>query len=334
VTSGVDETSLQNLHVYSVQFGTNDYIPVNVQVVTSAQKAQLQFQSAKINENITIQVQGAQGVTELSFSSGTAASAIAFGVNTFSDATGVQAQYINSANPSSGISFQSTEYGSSAYLSVKALQAGAAFELVNPEGSPNNYDTGQDVTATVNGILTQGDGLRLTLQSMGLDLEMLVAEDFGLDSTSFAITGGGAKFQLGPAVNSNQQVNIGIRSVAASSLGNQDIGYLSQIRTGGDYSLVTGHAREASDIVQESIRQIAILRGRLGAFERNTLQTNINSLQVALENVTSSESQIRDADFAYETSQLTRNQILSQAGTAVLSIANTTPQSVLALLGG
>ena len=76
-----------------------------------------------------------------------------------------------------------------------------------------------------------------------------------------------------------------------------------------------------------------MLRGRLGAFEKNTLQTNINSLGVALENVTSSESSIRDADFAKETAELTRAQILTQAGTSVLATANSTPQSVLSLLG-
>ena len=76
-----------------------------------------------------------------------------------------------------------------------------------------------------------------------------------------------------------------------------------------------------------------MLRGRLGAFERNTLQTNINSLSVTLENVIAAESIIRDADFAAETAELTRAQILTQAGTSVLATANTTPQSVLSLLG-
>jgi hypothetical protein len=77
-----------------------------------------------------------------------------------------------------------------------------------------------------------------------------------------------------------------------------------------------------------------VLRGRLGAFEKNTLDTNVNSLSVALENVTASESTIRDADFAAETAALTRAQILTQAGTSVLATANSTPQSVLSLLQG
>lgn len=60
----------------------------------------------------------------------------------------------------------------------------------------------------------------------------------------------------------------------------------------------------------------------------------MNSLNVAIENVTSSDSSIRDADFAQETSNLTRAQILVQAGTSVLATANNTPQDVLTLLQG
>ena len=81
-----------------------------------------------------------------------------------------------------------------------------------------------------------------------------------------------------------------------------------------------------------AIQQVSVLRGRIGAFETNTLDTNVASLNVALENVTSSESDIADADFAAETSNLTRAQILMQAGTSVLATANSTPQDVLKLL--
>ena len=70
----------------------------------------------------------------------------------------------------------------------------------------------------------------------------------------------------------------------------------------------------------------------MGAFERNVLQANINSLGVTLENVTASESVIRNTDFALETVELSRTQILVSAGTSVLATANTTPQNVLALL--
>ena len=82
-----------------------------------------------------------------------------------------------------------------------------------------------------------------------------------------------------------------------------------------------------------NIRQVATIRGRLGAFQKNVLESNVNSLSVALENVTASESAIRDADFASETAKLTRAQILVQANTSVLAQANSSPQNVLSLLG-
>jgi flagellin len=63
------------------------------------------------------------------------------------------------------------------------------------------------------------------------------------------------------------------------------------------------------------------------------LQTNTRSLQSALENLTASSSAIRDADFASETSNLTRAQVLSSSGTSVLSLANQQANSVLQLLG-
>jgi flagellin len=88
----------------------------------------------------------------------------------------------------------------------------------------------------------------------------------------------------------------------------------------------------AQNIIDKAIKQVANQRGRLGAFQKEILDSNINSLSVALENVTASESAIRDADFASETAALTRAQILVQANTSVLAQANTSPQNVLALL--
>jgi flagellin len=79
--------------------------------------------------------------------------------------------------------------------------------------------------------------------------------------------------------------------------------------------------------------RVASIRGDLGAFQKNTLQTNINSLSVSLENVTATESFIRDTNMAEETSNFTKNQILVQAGVSVLAQANVVSQSVLQLLG-
>ncbi len=330
VASGVDSAAIKAFHVQQVNFGTQAAMPVNVQVLTAADNAQLQFRSSAITSSVTLEVAGNDGVEVMTFASGTHASAIAFSLNRVSDATGVHVDLINSANAASGITFRSNGYGSRNYVSVQA-QSGA-FQTINTAGSNASRSVGVDAVATLNGALTVADGLNLELNSQALDLDLTLDKNFGTGNTSFIITGGGARFQLGPSVNSNQQVSLGIQSIAASKLGDDDVGFLNQIVTGGDASLVKGQAGTASTIIDRAINQIAVLRGRLGAFEKNTLDTNANSLSVALENVTASESSIRDADFAAETSAMTRAQVLTQAGTSVLAIANSTPQNVLKLL--
>jgi flagellin len=327
LTSGVNTTDVKALDISQANFGTATSLPVEINVVTSARTADLEFRASAVSQSVTLEIAGTDGVDVLTFTSGTTASAIAFAVNRISDSTGVTAT--NNVG-TSGITFHSSGYGSKTFVSVQA-QAGT-FNTVDSTGAAKSRSVGRDAVATVNGALTVGDGLNIKLNTTSLDLDVTLSESFGAGETSFSITGGGALFQLGPQVNSNQQVNIGIGSVAASNLGDNNVGFLNQIVTGGSKTLVGGEAGDASRIIEKAIRQVAVMRGRLGAFEKNTLETNVSSLSIALENVTASESVIRDADFAAETSALTRAQILTQAGTSVLATANTTPQSVLSLL--
>ncbi len=84
--------------------------------------------------------------------------------------------------------------------------------------------------------------------------------------------------------------------------------------------------------VDAAISIVAALRGRLGAFEKNTLRTNVNSLSVSLENLAATESFIRDADMAAEQSAFTRNQILVRAGVSVLAQAASVQRDLLRLL--
>ena len=97
--------------------------------------------------------------------------------------------------------------------------------------------------------------------------------------------------------------------------------------------LNSGDTTLAQNIVNQAIQDVSNLDGRLGAFQKNVLGSTIDSLNTALENVSSSLSTIQDTDFASETSNLTRSQILVQAATSVLSQANSAPQNVLKLLG-
>jgi flagellin len=328
--SGVSSNAIQALNISQANLGTNPTLPVQVNVLTSARTAALEFTGSAVHQSVTLQVQGNAGTQVLSFTSGTTASAIAFAVNTNSDSTGVSAKLINASNAASGIAFSSSGYGSSSFVSVTAQNG--TFATVDKNLNAKTRTTGVDVLATVNGEQVVGNGLELKLNTTALNMDLTLSSKFGIGKTSFAITGGGAKFQLGPQVSSNQQVSIGIQSVGANRLGNGDVGFLSDIVTGGSASLVSGNAAKASAIVQQAISQVANVRGSLGAFESDTLNTNIASLNVALENVTSSNSSITDTNFASETAALSRAQILVQAGTSVLATANSSPQSILHLL--
>lgn len=330
VTSGVNTSAISTASIQQADFGTQPNIPISVNVVASAKNAQLEFRASSVASSVTVDISGAEGVDTLTFISGTKTSAILFAINTVSDATGVQAKLINAANASSGLIMYSSDFGSSAFVSVQT-QSGQ-FGTTDITGANKARTVGADAVATVNGALAIGDGRTIKVNTSTLDMSLTLGQDFGTGTTSFTITGGGALFQLGPSVNSNAQVNFGIGSVAADKLGDTVDGFLNEIATGGKYSLVAGGAAQASKIVDDAIQQVADLRGRLGAFEQNTLNTNAASLGVTLENVTASESTIDDADFAAETANLTREQILQQAGTSVLAQANSIQTNVLSLL--
>jgi len=95
---------------------------------------------------------------------------------------------------------------------------------------------------------------------------------------------------------------------------------------------VVGDAQAAMDALDTAISSVATARADIGAFQRGTLESNLISISVARENVVASESTIRDADMALEMVNFTRDQIVLQAGTAMIAQANQVPQYVLQLL--
>jgi flagellin len=271
-----------------------------------------------------IELTGSLGSQVLTLKAGTSLATVVQQINLESDATGVQA----TANGTT-LQIQSTGYGTSALVDLKVNVGGGTFGTALGSGS---RQTGTDVVATVNGIVATGDGNQLSINTATLDLSTSVAAGF-TGTSSFSITGGGALFQLGPDVVSNQQARLGITSVNTAALGGVS-GKLYQLGNGGTASLSSGNLDTAAAIVDEAINQVTSLRGRLGAFQRTTLETNKQALNDTLVNLSEAESSIRDADFAQETAALTRAQILVQSGTTVLQIANSNPQNVLALLRG
>ncbi len=342
VTSGVSATYLSDVDIQATKFGSLSYVGVNVDVSQSAQQAQLAFSGAGLGASgVTLDIRGTDGIITLSFPASATTSEMAAEINRQVDATGLIAS-ATAAGPA-GMVIKSQEYGSSAFVSVREVGTPGAFTLTNRSSVTSTRTTGRDTVATVNGVSATADGLKLKFSSTLLKLEVILDETFGSGalssgatqpgSTSFAITEGGALFQLGPQVNTSLQENIGVKSMQAGKLGNTVVGFLSDLQSGQTQDLKSKNFQQASKIVQQVITEVAVLRGRLGAFERNSLQPNIRQLQITTENLTASEAVIRDTDFAAETSELTRAQILVQAGNSIVAIANAQSQNVLALLG-
>ncbi len=129
-------------------------------------------------------------------------------------------------------------------------------------------------------------------------------------------------FQIGSGATSSDTISLTAVQANASALG---VGTAVSVAT-------TNGATSAIDTLDSAISSVATLRAGFGTVQ-NRLESTIRSLAVAIENTAAAESQIRDVDFASETAELTRNQVLQQAGISVLGQANISTQSALSLLG-
>jgi flagellin len=357
-TSGVS-TGVSDFKINSAKFNT-DSLNVDVQVTQSAQQAGLVMSmggttlAIASDESFVIEVTGSKGSRQLTFANGTTANNIMSAINTYSDITGVEATTSGGA-----IKVVSDEFGSSEFVNLKIIDNGglatgtggiyqmqsSAFgttntssrvALDNSAASNGIRDAGQNVRATVNGVAATSDGKRIRVSTDFLDVDITLTDSRSQTNGTFTgltVTGGGASFQLAGKVDIGGKVALGINDVAVRKLGSSALGYLSDLASGKDNNVVDGDVTDAQRIVEEATKQVSALRGRLGAFQKNVIGATTRSLNVAAENTTAAQSTIRDANFATETANLTRAQILVSSSTQILSLANQQPQGVLQLLG-
>ena len=273
-------------------------------------------------DDLVLEVAGPEGMEVFTFYKGTTADQVAAAINAVSDALGLTALHDNAL-----VTLQTQQYGSKQTVAIDVISEGTQGTFARSVSAFRA--TGTDVQGKINGVTATADGNKMWINTSMLDITIDLAPETD-DNFKFTILGGGAQFQLGPDVVTNQQIRMGIKSLNTARLGGPS-GKLYQLQTGGDADLYT-NPNLAAKIVNEAISVVTELRGRLGALEGLTMQTNIKTMEDTLENMVSAESQIRDADFATETANLTRAQVLVQSGMAVLTIANQNPQNVLALL--
>ncbi len=293
-----------------------------------------------------IVISGPQGSANISIATGDSARDIAAAVNLKTDDTGVTASAKTEIEVSFGASgtyrFTLQSENSSAVEIGFNISANSGIEaLAQAVSAFNDFEAKTGVVATVK---EDGTGIVLTNYS---------GEDINLQDTSFSNAGnvtvsmGGATVVLSAAsgvetayaqgqvifdsekafvvtddTNPADDTNLITSAAEAATL--QKVADI-------DISTVDG-ANLAMTVVDAAIAQVSMQRAKFGALQ-SRFQSTISNLETSVENLSAARSRIRDADFAVETAELTRTQILQQAGTAMLAQANALPQNVLSLLG-
>ncbi|MCH8275742.1 MAG: hypothetical protein IH851_13245 [Armatimonadetes bacterium] len=231
------------------------------------------------------------------------------------------------------VTLTTNDYGSNATISFTDTAG-----RLNAAG--NTTAAGTDAIATVTVTTSNGatsatftggrsgdSGLRLTDTYGNTILLTESGNVTGAAATVGRIDAGSAQFQIG--ANAGQTVSLSLSNMMSSQLGTDVIAGESLATI--NVTSASG-AENALRIVDSAISRLADLRGDIGSFQRNTLESNVRSLGVALENMSATQSTIRDLDVAAEITNFTRLQILMQTGLAVLAQANSAPSAVLGLL--
>ncbi|MDR7432488.1 MAG: flagellin [Armatimonadota bacterium] len=228
--------------------------------------------------------------------------------------------------------------GESAFVTkvdVSAARPGTTYTLTGSGTSLTlTRADGVAQTITVSAISAGGSqvldfsqlGVKITVASSGgiTGANLVTALTATANDTITTATGSGsANFQVGPAAGDSISVSFAKVDVAA-------LGLTAALDNFNSSQTVT-NAQALVTAVDSAVNTVSTQRGKYGAAQ-NRLEHTVASLGVAQENMTAAESRIRDADMAQEMVVFTRNQILLQAGTAMLAQANAAPQVVLQLL--
>jgi len=179
-------------------------------------------------------------------------------------------------------------------------------------------------TQAANGVLssTQRDNIQVEFANLQQEIDRISAvTDFNGTKLLNGALSAGTTLQIGTGTTSNDVLTVTIGNASATNLS-----------VNANFVSTQGAAQSALTAIDAAIQLVSTARGNLGAVQ-NRLQSTINNLQVAVENTSAANSRIVDVDVAAESANMTKAQILAQAGVSVLSQANQSPQLALKLLG-
>jgi flagellin len=293
----------------------------NINITTQAEQAIVTAGTAQTgnlaaDERVTI-----NGV-DIDLTAGMSQDQVKTEINNYNSSTGVTV----TENGSDQLVFTSDGYGTDTSISIVSDTAAAATST--GIGTTALTDTGVDIAGDFSGNAATGDGAVLTGDS-GTAAEGLAISSTAATAGSVTVDDNSLVFQVG--ANKGQTVTIAINALNSTNIGTQvndnQFNNLSEIDV-----MTSDGAQDAIEIIDKAIQQVSAKRGEIGVFQKNTLESSTANLAVSEENLVAAESVIRDTDFAKEMASMTKNQILLQSGTAMLTQANQIPQVVLQLL--
>lgn len=182
--------------------------------------------------------------------------------------------------------------------------------------------SGLDYSISLTDEVANPDGDKvLYAQTKDAEIEITMSEGAGVGADKALGSGEGLIFQIGANGVEDQRLQLNISDMGASAIGVADVNVSER-----------DDANEGINKIDDAIKAVSTQRAKLGAIQ-NRLEHTVNSLNVANENLSAAESQIRDTDMASEMIKYTKSNILQQASQSMLAQANQQPQGILQLLG-
>jgi flagellin len=322
--TGADSDNFENVRVYSrdpnAESGT-----VRVTVNSVAELAEATgLATTSASEATTIEVKGRLGTQVIEIDSGENLSSITAKINDVTALTGVYASQAG-GSADAAVDLYSSGYGSAEFVKVSII-----------DGDTTNFTeldaAGVDADVTVNGAAASADGNDVYVNQNGLNLSFSITDAFtaGTSQTFTVDDSGGATFQLG--TDATTRYTMGIDSLYARRLGSSSVGgFLSDLKSGGIAALANDPGAAAA-IAAEAQKQVSTLQGRIGGFQKYQVQTSLSAMTANKESLSTVKSLLGDVDYAAESSELTRQNVLMQSAIALLGVANQQSSQILNLL--
>ena len=314
--TGVNSSELANVRVHSLDTASGD-VSLEISTVAAA-KAEIAYSGGTLIDDVTFTITGPSGSQEFNFATGTARTTIAIAVNAASAQTGVESEKTDY------LYFRSTEIGFDQTVSIN-VTAGT-FNMCDGTTS----DTGSDVGVTINGAFAATSGNVAHYSSGNTAIDLTVADGFSGTAT-ITVSGSGADWSLGSSAS--DRIYFGQSSLSTSVLGDANTGLLSSLESGGTNDLASGNFTAASDVAELAKSQVTFDRARIGAIGSYTVTCSLNAYADAKTSLTTAKSAIEDLDYAVETANNNRLQLLTQVGTAIIASLNQSTTNILTLLG-